>query len=154
MYRQELYHYGVKGMKWGVRKSKKNSEKRSHNKTLTKKEKLAKAQKYGAKAMITYQKLADEYDKKIATADNNGDFETAEKLESEYIKRYVNEVQKPMIKAGYDYIHRSGGSYGINLQFGKYLSEVEYDSYGNEMYVEEYMINNGDMKAYRLEDDW
>lgn len=57
-----------------------------------------------------------------------------------------------MIKSGYDYVHRGGGRDTYFIQFGKHLSEVEYDKYGSERYVDDFMIENGDMKVYRTDE--
>ena len=61
----ELYHHGVKGMKWGVRKDRdKNVRKSAKTKTF---ERLAKSgKKNAAKQDVLYKKTGNEYHKKSA----------------------------------------------------------------------------------------
>lgn len=148
----ELYHYGVKGMKWGVRKQRQTNAKSTKYESLSEQERLTRAQDVGAKALSSYKKLAEEYNSKIAKAMDSGDSETAYKLDSELNKRFDEEIRKPIVKAGYDYVYGFGGSHGPYLQFGKNLSEVEYDKYGSERYVDDFMIESGDMKVYRADE--
>lgn len=160
----ELYHYGVKGMKWGVRKQRRGNgnpkQRRTNNaskkyESLSEHERLTRAQDHGSKALSSYRKLDEEYSSKIDEAYEKGDWETADKLENERDERFNKEVYKPLAKAGYDYVYRGGGSDGLlTLQFGKELSKVEYDQYGCERFVDDFMIATGDMKVYRTDDDW
>lgn len=149
MYNDYLAHYGVKGMKWGVRKTPKRSA-RSRSKVDNS---LKKAQISGKKALTSYQRISDEYDAKFDKALERNDQAALSKLEKEYDERIYKEVYEPLYKAGYDYVSQGYGTSGsksiLSLQYGKYLDKPKYDRYGMELWVDEYMINNGTMKAYR-----
>jgi hypothetical protein len=149
-----LKHYGVKGMKWGVRKQRRTKNNSAKYESLSERERLTRAQDAGSKALGSYKKLDEEYSPKIMDAIERDDWETADKLDNEYNDRFNKEVYKPLIKAGYDYVYRGGGSHGLHLQFGKELSEVEYDKYGGERFVDDFMITTGDMEVYRLDEDF
>lgn len=153
----ELYHYGVKGMKWGVRRFQKKDGTltpagKKRYESLSENERLTRAQDLGARALSTYEKLDEEYASKVMVAAQKGDQRKIDKLQNEFDERFKKEVYEPLVKSGYDYVYRGGGSEGLSLQFGKELSKVEYDQYGCERFIDDFMITSGDMKVYRSDD--
>jgi hypothetical protein len=137
-------------MKWGVRKQRPTNSKSKKYESLSERERLARAQNAGSKASLSLKKTYDEYRSKINDALDRDDIETLSVLQNELDDRFNKEVYKPLIKAGYDYVSANYGSDGpIGLMFGKRLSEVEYDEYGCERFVDEFFIDVGDMKVYR-----
>ena len=158
----ELYHYGVKGMKWGVHKAKVPPQKK--NKKLSEmsskeyqrlgyKKRMAIAQKHGSKAMDAYVKLANDYRKKYVQAKSEND---RIKLEEEYDNKLDREVTSKLQAAGYEWVTRGAGSYNgknvLNLQFGRVLADTELTSYG-EKYVDSFIIDSNHKKVADA-DDW
>lgn len=151
----ELRHYGVKGMKWGVRKQRPTKSNSTKYDSLSEYERMTRAQASGSKALSYYKKIREEYDSRIDEAMEKDDVETLSKLQDELDERINKEVYKPLVKAGYDYVYSGWGSDGgLSLQFGKELSEVAYDKYGYERFVDDFVISAGDMKVYRTDDEW
>lgn len=146
----ELYHFGIKGMKWGVRRT---PEQLGHkNKTSSS---LQTADKHGKTAIKKYKSLKNRYDRLSYKAMKKNDLDEVTRLENELSERIEKEVIQPLHKAGYDYVDRGFDSNGtVTLQFGKYLDSPITNKYGGEDWVEEFMINSGSMKVYKIEDDW
>lgn len=150
MTENELYHYGVKGMKWGVRRTKKQSGEEYQNLSFDKRKSIA--QKHGTKALSNYMKIHDKYDKQIDKAFKNEDFDTASKLDEAMTIEIYKKVSKPLYDAGYEWVSNGVGSDGfLSIQFGRSLMNTEYTKTG-ERYVDDFMIDNRNKNVYETAD--
>lgn len=163
MTENELYHYGVKGMKWGVRRTPKqlghktasnNNKKLSgeeyQNLSFNKRKSIA--QKHGTKALSNYMKIHDKYDKQIDKAFKNEDFDTASKLDAAMTMEIYKKVSKPLYDAGYEWVSNGVRSDGfLSLQFGRSLMNTEYTEFGKR-YVDDFMIDNRNKNVYETAD--
>lgn len=84
----ELYHYGVIGMRWGVRRARRNGSDytyKSHGQKKWEKKSAgseARDAKAAAKASNKYKKKSVDYDQKMAEAKKAGDMKKASKYEA------------------------------------------------------------------------
>ncbi len=142
----ELYHHGILGMKWGVRRyqnedgtlteagKKRYSDSRAEDR---------KANAVSKKALSRWKELSDEYEDRINKAIQDDDYDSAMKLDNEYEDKIYSDVYSQFEKAGYEWVSRGTGGDGFkSFQFGKYSDD------GKEFI--EYMFTNRDNKAYRL----
>lgn len=155
----ELYHYGVKGMKWGVRRTPEQLGHRtgdSKNKKLSTEEyqrlgfdkRKAMAQEHGSKALSKYQEIDDKYAKQVFKALENEDFETAAKLDKAMEAELLKKVAKPLYDAGYEWVERHAGGNGyLGIQFGRSLKDTEYTEWGKR-YVDDFFIDTQDKKVH------
>ena len=150
MTENELYHYGVKGMKWGIRRTQKQLGEEYQNLSFDKRKSIA--QKHGIKALSNYMKIHDKYDKQIDKAFKNEDFDTASKLDEAMTMEIYKKVSKPLYDAGYEWVSNGVGSDGfLSLQFGRSLMNTKYTEFG-QRYVDDFMIDNRNKHVYETED--
>lgn len=153
-YNQELYHYGVKGMKWGVRKAYKQRDNivRKHDKYVDKYQKakskgqVKKAAKYESKAWkerakfeITQQKIRDL------------DPERTKKAE-DFVKQLMSESQG---KTTSPTTSASGSTKGRKRYFE--MNEVERQRFDDnytkkrKQLIEQYRAATDDVEKARIE---
>lgn len=105
------------------------------------KEEKRKAQDIGSKALKTYKKLSDQLNSEKITED-------------EYYEKMQKEVYDRLIDSGFEYVHRGGGSDGLTLQFGRYLSDAETEQRNGEEWVQEWIIGEDDWLVWDPEHDY
>lgn len=107
MYNNELYHYGVKGMKWGHRKKRdkfiafnkaqaKNQAKTTSEAQTARKAKIKKAAKIGAATVGTVLAIYGSYKLSKYLNDTNAKYhrDVAEKFVKNFDKSYSSNVEK------------------------------------------------------------
>jgi hypothetical protein len=111
MYNNELFHYGVLGMKWGVRRyqnkdgSLTNAGKKRYNKDS---DKLAKAAAVKVEAIQDYRQAVDRYKKAVAanpkTADRSEVLAKVQKAQAAYalVDHGLEELQKKYKKVDFN----------------------------------------------------
>lgn len=137
MYSNELYHHGIKGMKWGIRRY------QNEDGSLTAKGK--------AMASKKYKKYMNRASQEVNTAENyvKAYNRAADKMNNGLIDKYNRDYDKKLgAKAkDHDFLNDKEYENGYNKLFESVLTK-EYDS----VMAEAYTSNSNYKKAQRLAD--
>lgn len=118
IYQDELYHYGVKGMKWGVKKSEYDSMSKGQKKKLRKEYKQDEKWKKKTTSIRNYNKTwLDSYNKfNSQLSDINKTIKkgSIEQMDSQYVKRF-NQIMKKSLNDFSKSLSSPSGRYAVDM---------------------------------------
>ena len=118
IYQDELYHYGVKGMKWGVKKSEYDSMSKDQKKKLRKEYKQDEKWKKKTTSIRNYNKTRlDSYNKfNSQLSDINKTIKkgSIEQMDSQYVKRF-NQIMKKSLNDFSKSLSSPSGRYAVDM---------------------------------------
>lgn len=118
IYQDELYHYGVKGMKWGVKKSEYDSMSKDQKKKLRKEYKQDEKWKKKTTSIRNYNKTwLDSYNKfNSQLSDINKTIKkgSIEQMDSQYVKRF-NQIMKKSLNDFSKSLSSPSGRYAVDM---------------------------------------
>lgn len=118
IYQDELYHYGVKGMKWGVKKSEYDSMSKDQKKKLRKEYKQDEKWKKKTTSIRNYNKTwLDSYNKfNSQLSDINKTIKkgSIEQMDSQYVKRF-NKIMKKSLNDFSKSLSSPSGRYAVDM---------------------------------------
>lgn len=118
IYQDELYHYGVKGMKWGVKKSEYDSMSKDQKKKLRKEYKQDEKWKKKTTSLRNYNKTwLDSYNKfNSQLPDINKTIKkgSIEQMDSQYVKRF-NQIMKKSLNDASKSLSSPSGRYAVDM---------------------------------------
>ena len=118
IYQDELYHYGVKGMKWGVTKSEYDSMSKDQKKKLRKEYKQDEKWKKKTTSLRNYNKTwLDSYNKfNSQLSDINKTIKkgSTKQMDSQYVKRF-NQIMKKSLNDFSKSSSSPSGRYAVDM---------------------------------------
>lgn len=118
IYQDELYHYGVKGMKWGVKKSEYDSMSKDQKKKLRKEYKQDEKWKKKTTSLRNYNKTwLDSYNKFNSQLPDIGKTikkGSIEQMDSQYVKRF-NQIMKKSLNDFSKSLSSPSGRYAVDM---------------------------------------